>query len=489
MLSATTGALSTALSLRAYQLRALEGLRVEIRRGRKRIVLICPTGGGKTLIACAMILGAIARGLRVIFIAHRKELIDQTVEKLEHFGIRAGVIMGNDPRRDDYLPVQVCSIQTLARRAPQLPPGQLIIYDEVHHAAAASSMAVLEHYGEATVIGLTATPWRSDGFGLADWFQTSVVAATYRELFDAGYLVPYDPFAYDAPDLHDVGMVAGEFHQKQLDAACNTSVLVGSVVREYLTHARGRRGILFPVSTAHSRRLVDEFTSAGVLAAHVDYKTPKEQRSTTLRAFAEGAIDIVSSVGILTEGFDVPAAEVCILARPTQSLSLHLQMIGRVLRLSPQTGKRRALVHDHAGNLMRHGFPEDDRDYSLTATPKRTREVRSCPFCAAVFARGSRDGRCPNCRELVQPPAEQSVLDVVSTREDKRVVEGERLDRESIRAARNQNTPSEKKLAILKELVARGQAAGYKAGWAAKQYQLRFGVYPTFSMSEISEVA
>jgi DNA repair protein RadD len=472
--------------LRPYQLGALEGLRIEIRRGKKRLVLVMPTGGGKTLVACAMIQGAIERGLRVIFIAHRKELIDQTVDKLAQFGITAGVIMGNDPRRDDYLPVQVCSIQTLARRAPQLPPGQLIIYDEVHHAAAASSMAVLEHYRDATVIGLTATPWRSDGFGLADWFQTSVVAATYRELFEAGYLVPYDPFAYDAPDLHDVGVVAGEFHQKQLDAACNTSVLVGSVVREYLTHARGRRGILFPVSTVHSRRLVDEFTGAGVAAAHIDYKTPKDQRSKTLRAFAQGEIDIVSSVGILTEGFDLPAAEVCILARPTQSLALHLQMIGRVLRLSPQTGKQRALIHDHAGNLMRHGFPEDDRDYSLTATPKRTLEVRSCPFCSAVYARGNRDGRCPNCRELIQPPTEHSVLDIVATREDKRVVDGERLDRESIRAARNLNTPEDKKLAILRDLVMRGQTSGYKPGWAAKQYQLRFGVYPTFSMSEIS---
>jgi DNA repair protein RadD len=476
------------MSLRPYQLGALEGLRREIRGGKKRLVLVCPTGGGKTLIACAMMQGAVERGLRAIFIAHRKELIDQTVDKLTAFGIAAGVIMGNDPRRDDYLPVQVCSIQTLARR-PQLPPGQLVIYDEVHHAAAASSMAVLERLPDATVIGLTATPWRSDRFGLADWFQGSVVAASYRELLDAGFLVPYDPFAYDAPDLHNVGLVAGEFHQKQLDAACNTAVLVGSVVREYLTHASGRRGILFPVSISHSRALVEEFASAGVVAAHVDCKTPKDQRSATLRGLATGEIQVVSSVGILTEGFDCPAAEVCILARPTQSLALHLQMIGRVLRPSPQTGKRRALIHDHAGNLMRHGFPEDDRDYSLTATPKRTLEVRSCPFCSAVYARGSRDGRCPNCRELVQPPAEQSVLDVVATREDKRVVDGERLDRESIRAARNQNTPAEKKLAILRELVARGQAAGYKPGWAAKQYQLRFGVFPTFSTSEISEVA
>ncbi len=496
--------------LRPYQSAALDQLRALLLRGAKRLALIAPTGSGKTVMFSEIIRSATARGKRSLVLAHRRELIDQTIEKLTAFGVAAGVIMADDPRRDDHLPVQVASIQTLANRLDRLPPADLIITDEAHHAVSPSYRAVLDAYPDAIVIGPTATPWRLDRFGLADIFEGSVVAATPAELMAIGALVNYDAFAYDSPDLHDVGLVAGEFNQRDLGLACNTDVLVGSVVREYIAHANTRRAILFPVNVEHSRALVAEFQSAGVVAEHVDAKTPTEIRKQAMVRFRTGDLVVLSSVGVLTEGFDAPAAEVCILARPTKSLSLHLQMIGRVLRPSPETGKARALIHDHAGNLLRHGLVEDERDYSLTATPSRVRELHTCPFCCVLFGRIGADGTCPRCHELIAMPSDVCqtcgcVRDAAvnpcacgragAGREAKTNVEGKRIDINEIRArraaagltrdlsdrqlARVATATRAEKIAELRRLQAIAEDKGFKPGFVAHQFREVFGAWPS----------
>jgi DNA repair protein RadD len=484
---------SEALDLRDYQLRAIDSLRSNIRAGKRRQVLVMPTGGGKTVVASAMIKSASSRGMRSLFLAHRRELIDQTVDKLERFGVKAGVIMASDRRRDDFLPVQVASVQTLARRA-QRPHADLIIVDECHHATSESYRKVIDAYSNATVIGLTATPWRSDKIGLADIYETHVLAATPAELMQGGALVPYDAFAYDAPDLHKVRVTMGEFNQKDLALACNTQVLVGSVVREYLAHAAGRRAILFPVNIEHSKSLVAEFQNAGITAEHVDCDTETSVRAKAMERFRHGDLTVLSSVGVLTEGFDAPAAEVCILARPTKSLSLHLQMIGRVLRPSPATGKTRALIHDHAGNVMRHGFPDDERDYSLTATSQRVRAVKTCPACMQMFGAIRDDGTCPKCGTLIATPTEGGGS---GEREEKQVVEGKRISKEEIQKLRGKRQVLGLKRELSDEQLARAARAtraeklseylrlqkvaeekGFKSGFVWHQYRETFGAAP-----------
>lgn len=475
------------VTLRPYQEKAISALRTRIAQGRRRLVLVAPTGSGKTVMASAMVKGATARGLRVLFLAHRKELIDQSCSKLALFEVPCGVLMADDPRRDDYHAVQVASVATLVRRLGKLPPANLIVVDECHHATSASYRKVVDAYPDAIVIGLTATPWRTDKQGLADIYEDSVLAASVRELMDTGALVEADYFAYDAPDLHDVGMVAGEYNQKDLALACNTSVLVGSIVREYEQHARGRSAIVFPVNIEHSKRLVDEFNAAGYAAEHIDCETPKAERTSAMERFRTGALTILSSVGVLTEGFDAPRAEVCILARPTKSLSLHLQMIGRVLR--PFAGKQRALVHCHAGNLLRHGFADDERSYALTATPDRVVAAHTCPACFNVF-RALKAGHCPNCGTLIALPEERSNA---TARDQKEQVDGRRIsadeirrmreggaradltDRQLTRAARS--TQAER-YAEHKRLVAVAQQKGFKPGFVSHQFRQVFGVWP-----------
>jgi DNA repair protein RadD len=496
------------LQLRDYQLRALDEVRRKMAAGVKRICVVSPTGSGKTIMFCEITRLAIERKRRVVVLAHRKELIDQSVDKLLRFGIFSGVVMAQDSRRDDYFDVQVCSIQTLARRVgpsdrmprtDRLPPADVVIVDECHHAPSDSYRKVLAAWPDAVVLGFTATPWRTDKIGLRGLFDDSLLVATYAELMERGHLVYYDAFAYDAPDLHDVKMVAGEYNQRELGLACNTQVLVGSIVREYLTHARGRRAIVFPVNIEHSRSLVREFQSAGVVAEHVDCDTPKLERERILAGLGSGAITVVSSVGVLTEGFDCPAVEVVILGRPTQSLSLHLQMIGRGLR--PADGKGRALIHDHAGNLLRHGFPEDERDYSLTVTPKRTRDLHTCPICCAIFGSVKADGTCPKCGELIAPPREPG--DSGAAREDKEQIEGERLSAEQIRLLRDRGlradltdaqvarasraSTTEKKAEYLR-LLEVVRLRGFQKGFAGHKFREVFGHWPNYSPAQLEGV-
>lgn len=504
------------MNLRPYQSAALDELRARIAGGARRLVLTCPTGGGKTVIAAEIVRSAVARGSRVVFLAHRKELIDQTLDKLSRFGVEAGVVMGDDSRRASYLPVQVCSTPTLANRLDRLPPADLVIYDEVHHACSNTSRKILAAYGSAVVIGLTATPWRRDRLGLSDMFDGSVLAAKPRELMDQGSLVEYDCFAYDAPDLDEVRTTAGDFNQKDLGVACNTDVLVGSVVREYLEHANGRRAILFPVNVEHSKTLVAEFCSFGVAAEHVDAHTPKPERERILRGLDSGAVTLVSSVGVLTEGFDSPRAEVCILARPTKSLGLYIQMIGRVLRPAP--GKARALIHCHSGNVLRHGFIEDDRDYSLTATPKNVLARKTCPECSVVFAT-LRDGRfCPGCDALLATPTCKHCLretrphapvagldycdcDLESiARGEKVYAEGRRIDIAEIRARRAKfgfREMSDKEIvrvatasrddmaAEYLRLCAVAEQKKFQPGFVAHQFRETFGHWPRFTDAEL----
>lgn len=489
------------MTLRPYQSAALDSLRKLVRRGVRRICVVLPTGGGKTVLFSHLIASFLERSQQpVIVIVHRRELVDQTLAKLASVGVQAGVVMGSD-RRASTSPVQVCSVQTMQRRLDRLPPAGLVIYDECHHAAAAGSREVLSRYPDALLLGFTATPWRADALGLADVFTDSVLAATPRELQALGALVQCDPYAYDAPDLHDVPMVAGDYSPKALGEACNTSVLVGSVVTEYQAHTPGRRAICFPVNVAHSQALVGEFTAAGVTARHIDWSTPADERSATLRGLADGSVLVVSSVGVLTEGFDCPAAEVCILARPTQSLSLYLQMVGRVLR--PAANKSVAIIHDHAGNVFRHGFPEDDRDYSLTATPQRILDVWSCTDCHALVSRWRDDGTCPKCGSLQHMPAVER--EAIERRRGKDPVAGVRLSRAQLeaviaeakcrgrdltlaQAAKLARATREDRAAEYLRLVGVAKRKGFRDGFVAHEYRRTFGKWPRFQAADLEGI-
>ncbi len=366
--------------LRSYQTEAIANVRAAFQTHR-RVLMTAPTGSGKSTILAEIIRSSLALGHRVLAIAHRKELIHQLADRvmLNH-GIPSGIIMAGEPTIP-LLPCQVASIQTLVRR--QLPPADLLLIDESHHAKAATYERILAAYPEARVLGCSATPWRLDGKGLGDIFEENVVAATPKGLVELGFLVPATGMAYLAPDLSQVKVTAGDYNQQGLSLAYEKSQVLGDIVEKWMAHCQGKRTIVFASSIENSEKIIAGFRAKGVAAEHLDFRSTN--RDDVVKRVRSGETTVVSNVGILGEGVDFPELEVCVLARPTQSLAFYIQMVGRVLRPAP--GKEKARIHDHAGCIHRHNFWDMERDYSLTTSKKKQPKgasLKDCPVCGCV---------------------------------------------------------------------------------------------------------
>lgn len=462
-------------TLRDYQVRAVDELRDRLVAGKRRLLLVSPTGSGKTTIAAdGMILPAIRRGSSVLFLAHRRELIEQCSARLRDAGVEHGIIMaGVDPL--PWLHTQVASIPTLTARLGRggaLPAANLIILDEAHHARAGTYARILDAYPGAAVIGLTATPWRTDGRGLGELFEDLVVAARPRELIERGYLVPYTGLAYDTPDTSRLERKSHDYEQEGLELVMREKTIVGNVVQQYLEHGAGRRAVVFAVSVAHSRDLVARFRAAGVAAEHLDGETPVAQRDGILRRLGAGELRVVSNVGVLTEGWDCPQVEVCILARPTLSVGLYLQMVGRVMR--PAVGKREARIHDHAGCIVAHGLPDADRDYSLDGDdPAAGRQgardlppLRTCRACFAVFE--ALESACPACGDASTPAPK--VL---------REIDGPQVRAVPLHELpRFRDAHEEAQKEHYARLLAASREKGYRRGAAAMKFRAIYGRWP-----------
>lgn len=389
------------MSLRDYQQAAIDGVRAA---AKTNPVLVAPTGSGKTVMGCALVRAAVAKGRRVLWLAHRMELIDQAVERLQREGIEPGVVMaGRTPNLRAF--VQVASVQTLIRRDLGEWTPDAIFVDEAHHVRARTYLSLFKRWPGVVRVGLTATPFRTDGRGLGDVFGSIVVAATVDELCDAGHLIEPRVFAPPGPDLRGVRKTGGDFNPEQIAGIMDRPGLTGDIVETWKARAPGAKTVVFATSVQHSQHVVEAFKAAGVAAEHLDGETPVAERKRILADLRSGALTVVSNCGVLTEGWDLPALACCIIARPTASLGLHLQMIGRVLR--PEAGKPFAIVLDHAGNTRRHGLPTDPLEFSLGDDVKRkdpeARTTKTCPVCFAVVKVSARV--CPACgSEFVPQP-------------------------------------------------------------------------------------
>ncbi len=391
--------------LRPYQLQSVDDLQAEFAFGKSAVLLVAPTGSGKTAVGCHFVKQAVDQGRRCLWIAHRAELIRQASQRLaQDYRVRHGLIVAGTSAYDPRLPVQIASVQTLARREPVGSVGLLVI-DEAHHATAATYLRVIESHPDALVLGLTATPWRLTGRQLGSLFDGIVAVANYPFLIRQGYLVRPRVFVPESlPDFGAVRMLGGDFDEDQAGAIMVRPQLVGDVVEQWRKHAAGggpRSTIVFACTVAHSRQLVGRFREAGVPAEHLDGFTPDREREAMLERLARGEIRVVSNVMILSEGFDCPRVSCVVVARPTASRTLYLQMVGRALRPCPEIGKRDCVILDHAGNTLRHGLVSEITSYELdtgdtldpAAGPRAA--CKECPSCHAVV--GWKAPVCPEC--------------------------------------------------------------------------------------------
>jgi DNA repair protein RadD len=396
--------------LRPYQQDAIREIRGRVAAGRRRILVVAATGSGKTVIFARLVADAAREGRAALVIAHRRELIHQTYRKLLDAGLRArdvGILMANDRHRRPTAPVQVASIDTLRHRAK--PPADLVILDEAHRELTRSMAAVRASYPNALHLGFTATPYRADNRGLGEFYDDLLVVASIGDLIAQGYLVEPRVFTVPTeslPDLRGVRIRGGDYNPVDLHQAVDQARLVGEIVSHWRKHAAGVRTVAFAASVKHSEHIAERFRAAGIVAEHLDGTTPAAERDAILRRLERGETCVVSNCGVLSEGWDQPSVKCAILARPTKSTGLYLQQAGRILR--PWQGTR-AVILDHAGCAREHGLPQDDRELSLEARPKRKRgeavfsSTRVCGSCHAVLH--VRKRACPECGLLLSEPA------------------------------------------------------------------------------------
>ena len=452
--------------LRPYQAAGIEALRSHVRAGRSRVLLQLPTGGGKTVVAAAIIASARQNfGARVLFFAHRLELVNQTVRQLARWGVNdVGVMRGDDERTNPEAPVQVATVQTLARR--KLPEADIVFIDEAHRAAGATYKRVIEAYPDATIVGLSATPCRLDGKPLGDIFQAIELGGTYRDLIGDGFIV--EPIVYSTrtqPDLANVRTRMGDYAEEDIEAAMMTPHVIGNIVGEWQVHAEGRRTVAYAVTVAHSQAIVERFVEAGITAEHLDGTTPEAERAAILARVESGETLVVSNCAVLTEGWDCPPVKAVIMARPTKSLSLYMQCVGRALRpwndVTP-------IVLDHGGNVERHGLPTIDRTWSLLDTPQADKGKSEYHVCKGCYAH-VRKNPCELCgylapvvpREIREEPGK---LEVVNTSAD------------------------EKRLFFVNQLE-RARSRGFKPGFASAQWKEKYGAWPPWSWSKEAKSA
>jgi len=385
------------IQLRPYQIDITAATRALMLGGSRSILIQAPTGSGKTALTAHMLGTAASKGMPSFFIVHRRELVKQSISTFGQVGIPVGVVSaGFEP--DVRKLVQICSIQTLANRFASLQKPKLIVWDECHHVAAGSWMKVRAAFPNAYHVGLTATPQRLDGKGLGDHFQKMVEGPSVASLIEQGFLSPYRLFAPGGISTVGVHTKMGDFAKNEIAAAADKPTITGDAIKHYMKHAAGKRAVVFCVSIDHSKHVVAQFQAAGIPAEHVDGETDHDQRDAAIERFKAGKTLVLSNVELFGEGFDLPAIEAAILLRPTQSLGLYLQQVGRALRPAP--GKAQAIILDHAGNCERHGLPDEERVWSLDGRAIKGRDkdsagppVKVCPKCfAAQFS-----GR-PSCQ-------------------------------------------------------------------------------------------
>lgn len=401
------------IELRPFQQDIIDRVRASL-KVHDAIMLQSPTGSGKTVKASFMVKGALAKNGRPWMVVNRDYLVEQTSGTFYSLGIAHGIIAAGRPF-NPYQMVQVCSIDTLKNRLARIPAGcypTVMFVDEAAHSAAGSWAKVLEwaRLVGAKIVGLTATPERLDGKPLNPPYQDIVPGPSVAWLMEQGYLSRYRAYAPTSPALADVGTRAGDYSTDELEDEMDKPTLIGDIVGHYLKLAAGKKAMYFCVTISHSKHVAEAFRAAGVSAIHLDGTTPAHERKAAARAMADGALDVITNVMLAAEGWDLAAQagrdvtlECVGMLRPTKSLSLYLQQVGRALRKKDYP----AIILDHAGNIEAHGLPDDERTWTLTGRKKGDQKaevaIAVCKSCFATYRAVLK--ACPECG-FVKPVAE-----------------------------------------------------------------------------------
>lgn len=452
------------VELREYQKYAFNELKIYFAGGIKRAIISQPTGSGKSHLAMEFIKGALAKNKRVGFCVDRLVLLDQFSEMVYNAGIKEfGIMQANNSLYRPSLPFQIITAQTLAKR--DIEPFDLVVWDECHIIYKVL-LELMKKWENTYWIGLTATPFTR---GLGKYWEGLINGTSTAKLIKEGFLSEYTVYGPSQPDLKGIRMSAGDYNKKDLAKRSDKKKLIGSIVEHWFKLAADRQTVVTAVNVAHAEHIADEFKKENVAADVIHCYMNREDIKRKLKMFREGELRILSSVDMVSRGFNQPDISCLISARPTKSLNYHLQVLGRGLRIAP--GKSNLLILDHAGNIERLGFPCDEFPMILNVgrdqlKKKKTESAKKamphpCPKCFFMKSPGQKE--CPKCHF-----------------EEKRLpgIETEQGELQEIQKRRLKKSSQGNKDAIYARLLAGALVVGFKDGWAAYRYKEHFGVWP-----------
>lgn len=439
------------MELRNYQNDLVDGIKQSILNGNKHIMVQSPPRSGKTVVMAHIAKGATDKGNTVLFFSHRKEINEQVVNTFKR----------NDV---DMSLVTIDSVGKISRCLETLTQPSLILIDEAHHVKAKTYLKIIEHFKDSVILMFTGTPVRLDGSGFNDIADDLIIGKSVKWLQDNGNIAP---FKYYAPSLIDTTSLkkrGGEFTKKSVDDTMKR-VIYGDVIRHYEKLAKGKQAIVYTHSVEASESVSRTFNEQGYTSIAISGKTPPEERERAMRAFRDGELTIMVNCELFTEGIDLPNVDVCIMLRPTQSLSLYLQFAMRAL--NPRDGKT-AIIIDHVGNVDRHGLPNADRDWSLKGvdkTKKKTKlgepTTRTCDDCYATF--WSVERICPMCGHENKPTKEEiEIIREIQLEERRQEV-----------ASKVETFVTSDQCQTVEELKEFAKQHGYKPGWVYHQQKNR----------------
>ncbi|HAB8792908.1 TPA_asm: DUF2075 domain-containing protein [Listeria monocytogenes] len=405
-------------------------------------------GSGKSVILAEIIRRTTENKNHVLFLVHRKELIDQIQNTLEVSGV-------------DMKHVTLGMVQTIVRRLDHTPQPELIVIDESHHILANSYKKIIEYFHEARVIGFTATPVRINGGGLGDINDMLIEKVNVKWLIENQFLAPYKYFAPEIVQTETLDIKrTGEFDMTGLDDQFNKRMIWGDVIKHYQKLADGQQAILYASSLYQSQKMAASFEQVGITAAHIDGKTPKAERDHIIQQFRNGEIKVLCNLDLIGEGFDVPDCSTVIMLRPTQSLSLYIQQSMRGMRYRPE---KTSIIIDHVGNVSRFGLPDMERTWSLAPrkgsnATKAEAPVKICKECFMTVSQTAK--KCEHCGHEFKVEVKAVEVDELA--------ELQAIDETSF--ILDYREPSDCK--NMSELYELAKNKNYKRGWAYHQGKL-----------------
>ena len=398
---------------------------------------------------------------RVMFLIHRKEVLDQAVKTFKEQGVNPNLLTAG-------------MVQTLTRRVDKLPVPDVILVDEAHHALAKSYQRILKQFPKAVVLLFTATPHRTGRMQLDQIADDIIVGQSIHELTDKGFLAPFRYF--QPPNDFNRNLLkrssTGDFTNESMQEAMSTKIF-GHIVKQYKRIASGMQAVVYTYSIDSAHKIAAEFNEAGITARSVNGKTPQDMRDRIVRMFRDQRIKILVNVNLFTEGVDLPNVDCVIMARPTASLALYLQFSMRCL--NPRPGKT-AIIIDHANNFKTFGYPDDDRDWKQAIKSGKQKSktlltdpglaIVTCDYCFAVVrASEVKDGKCPICGKPIKVHEAKPVSDVdlVEASKERQKAIHEIVKSDLLKSVANKKV---NELHSMKELQAYAKLHSYKPGWA-----------------------